>query len=79
MKQEKVFKPKSLSSAQFFEDENKSTLDMFSWLKQRRVSKLWATNIIDGLKGDQVAKLKNDAWDLLYQVLDEKVKVIKRN
>ncbi|CAF2145120.1 unnamed protein product [Brassica rapa] len=28
---------------------------------------------------DQVAKLKNDAWDLLYQVIDEKVKVIKRD
>lgn len=29
--------------------------------------------------GDEVAKMRNDAWDLLYQVLDEKVKVIKRD
>ncbi|KAH0842711.1 hypothetical protein HID58_095552, partial [Brassica napus] len=28
---------------------------------------------------DLLAKLKNDAWDLLYQVIDEKVKVIKRD
>ncbi|CAN7125827.1 unnamed protein product [Brassica rapa subsp. narinosa] len=34
---------------------------------------------MEGDLRDQVAKLKNDAWDLLYQVIDEKVKVIKRD
>ncbi|KAG5412264.1 hypothetical protein IGI04_008583 [Brassica rapa subsp. trilocularis] len=37
----------------------------------------WVT--MEGDLRDQVAKLKNDAWDLLYQVIDEKVKVIKRD